>query len=382
MTRNIWGGWVWLGVAAVGCGSQASEDFSGESLLTLRGNVSVDPLASGPDSVPALCFHKQVVTSKSPVHGLPDDVREFFESNLHSGLITEAHIVDVEARGSFPAEFDVDVYTPPPSEALDRLIPDEPLSGFGWVCAVAANHKPTAQPLQTISGYTCATDRHPQEPGSTVFDGDPVPCSGQGLRVTQDGSRYFHKTWDCENGGDLNTCDITTDGDAELLRETGGYEGVYGSSFEVQVVYSSAPVVAGSYTAYRAYAPEGLPAGYHLRPTNAKFKSDELMQQCFDSNWPDLALAETNKLHGTDYDGLPNYYGESGEPKLAPANVIADYKRFSARFEMEACPLENMIIPDEPEGSLSIDLMPEWNAWDLLNSPWAQLPVRESADEN
>ena len=112
------------------------------------------------------------------------------------------------------------------------------------------------------------------------------------------------------------------------------------------------------------------------------YKPGVTPEKCFGSDFYGRALAETNMLHGTNYDMLPEYFDESGDQKLAPADVVADFKRLYAKYEMESCPLDDLIIPEAPEeGTLSIDLMPEWNAWDLLNSPWAQLPVREPPPE-
>jgi hypothetical protein len=362
------GGLIAIGVAAMGiggCGVQASEEFTGESLLSLRGSVSVDPLSARPDSIPALCFTKQERTSQTPVDKLPEHLRAFVGGNFQSSLAVNNYIVDVEARGSFPAEFDVDVIAPPPTEAMERLFPGEPLSAFGVVCAVAPQHKPVAQEVLGFSMYDCDTT-------------NMAPCEGGAIRLTQDGSRYLYKTWDCENGADASTCDTTTEGDTTLLKETGGVEGVYGFSQGLNIVYLTEPAPPGSYTAHRALAPEGLSAGYHIRPATAERKPDA-PETCFQVSL-DAALEETNALHGTQYSGLPEYWDEeSASFKLAPEEVIADYRHISARVEMENCPLENLIIPEVSTASLSIELISDGDGLDLVQAPWTSRPPREDS---
>jgi hypothetical protein len=367
--RDIWIGVV-LGAAALGCGTQASEDFPGAVLLQLQGRVTVDPVAAASDSIPALCFTQFTAATDKPADRLPESVLMGFEYDLRSNRTQVAHIVDVESRGHFPAEFDVNVYTPPPPEALERLTPEEPLAGFGMVCAVSAMHKPLAQSLNGGSRFMCdISDGSGAQPCNTPG----TPVTGRLLSTTQDGSRYYLKTWDCEDGSDLDTCDITADGDVTLLREMGGYEGVFSLADAVQVIYLSEPAAAGSYTAYRAFAPDGLAAGYHVRPAHAELKPGVTFDECFGVDYLTPAIEQTNELHGTHYNSLPDYRDSSGVITRAPAEIVADFQRIAARLEMEACPLDKMII-EEPVGSLSIDLQAKWlksSAYPPWQSPFA-----------
>jgi hypothetical protein len=79
-----------LGAAALGCDSQVGPEFEGESLLSLGGELVLNEESR--DLVPALAFW------------LPKT--------------QELAVADVEVSGSFPANFRLDVLTPPPDGAL------------------------------------------------------------------------------------------------------------------------------------------------------------------------------------------------------------------------------------------------------------------------
>jgi hypothetical protein len=141
---------LWILVAPA-CGRQVDDEYLGEPLLSLRGQVTSAALTGGPGAVPALCFQHFTGDLSSRWDKLPADVIEALgEPNLDQASPYDLHIVDVEARGDFPAEFAIDVYVPPKPETLARLITGEPLSAFGYVCAVREDHAPIVRDLKTL----------------------------------------------------------------------------------------------------------------------------------------------------------------------------------------------------------------------------------------
>ena len=326
---------------------QRLADLTDRPLLRMRGSVTVDALTAAADSVPALCFERVIWDRTLDDVDIPDSLAEDFTPINWSGPGIEARIVDVETHGRFPAEFDVDVYVPPLSAALKALAPGEPPSAFGTVCAVRPQHPALVQGTQTASNWAC--DVAP-----------PYACKGHVMRALQDGSRYFSKRITCASTPDPTTCESTTEGDESLLAESGGFESVFGHAEHIKVLYLSEPAPAGSYTAYKAWAPGGLPAGYHVRKEPKSFSPDTNRENC-GGGWIEEALAQTNALHGTSYDQLPSYLDDSIEDNVAaPADVIRDYERISAQLEMEMCPLASFVLEtQDSRDSLAIDLKPK-----------------------
>jgi hypothetical protein len=107
-----------------------------------------------------------------------------------------------------------------------------------------------------------------------------------------------------------------------------------------------------------------LPAGYHLLKVVGA-DEDPVMQRIAAE---EMALAETNTKHGTDYGELPEYYDGNGY-RTAPADVVKTYKRARARLEMELAPLlkREVVSPSAP--GLTLELRENANWLDLLPPP-------------
>ena len=343
-------------LGTLACGSQASESYAGEPLLRMSGSVSVNALSVAADAVPALCFSQTVWDRPWRIDLLPQPIRGDYANSGHGLTSSVSNIVDVETRGRFPAEFDVELYVPPPPAALTPLAPGEPPSALARVCAVATEHPAVAQEIMTMGANGLNTR-------------PPYDSVQSALRMTRDGQRYYSKRIACAS---KDNCEETTSGDASLIPEAGGYERVYSASNQVMVMYLSEPAPAGSYTAYRALAPQGLSAGYHVLGTVTDFAPGAPVEGCQGGSY-DIALAETNALYGTSYDGLPTYSDPEstawdgmnvGIPldKLAPPDVIATFERIIARVEMERCPLDSFVIQPSTNVGLTIDLQ--------VKDPW------------
>jgi hypothetical protein len=314
----------------------------------MRGQVSTGALTLAQPIQPALCF-TQTVPGTLSVAAFPADLQSDFEGIGFGASLTRAHIMDVEVEGTFPAEFNVNVYTPPPSEAIKPLFPGEPPSAWGFVCAVQMDHAAVAEAVTGTQLWSC-----------NINDG---PCRLTNIVMTDSGSRYYAERYMCPS---LDTndeqCEVNRSGEVTLLTDTGGFENVVALVFDPELVYLAAPAPPGSYTAFTLGAPDGLPAGYHLRKRWQGYGDAEqdLQYGMKQIEAQQKALAETNAAHGTSYNSLPDYSDDSGF-HLAPADVIETYERTRARIEMETldAPVRSSISPDEP--GLTLDLVESGN---------------------
>ena len=92
-----WTGFSLLAFApALGCEAQANDEYSGEPLLSLKGNVVVSADQADADLVPRLGFAQWELEEPALI------------------------MVDGEVTGEFPAKFRFDVTQPPPDEALNE----------------------------------------------------------------------------------------------------------------------------------------------------------------------------------------------------------------------------------------------------------------------
>jgi hypothetical protein len=323
------------------CGTQATDEYLGEPLLSMRGVVSTDSSGVTADSIPALCFIEPQYGVSLRIDRLPDAIREDIDNILQVGGEAEAHILDVEARGQFPAEFDIEVFTPPPSAALSRLFGGEPKAAFGRVCAVTQEHPAKGQQLSTLGISDC--DKEP-----------PHACVGRTVRMTRDGSRYYSEHHDCPAlDAPVEACEVTSEGDPRLLAATGGFEHVYGVDERTHVVYLAEPAPAGSYTAYLLAAPDGLDAGYHVRSSVRALK-DDAPESCF-LPWVETSIAEANAELGTSYEDF-SWRDTAGNQQWAPPEFADAYRRIAAMHQMAACPPEHLAAAELPPDSLSIEL--------------------------
>lgn len=318
------------------CGRQVYSEYIGEPLLSIQGQVKSNALTGSTHALPALCFERFTADSRTSTDKLPENVRELL-GNPPSDRSDAIHqnIVDVESHGDFPAEFGIDVYLPPDPSALVALIPGEPRVAFGSVCAVTPEHRDEVQPIAEYGYVEC-----PEE-----------GCHGYNARVNADSSRYYLEKFRCPAGAKAPAdCEITPDGDAKLKQESGGYESVIAVNSEIQVIYLAEPAPKGSYAAYRAGAPDGLEAGYHVR---SRPRDDDYPFGCLSGELYEAALAELNDKYGTDYEFL------SGPSQAGISEQIIALREIIMRRRMQACPLLRATTEHKSTDQLSITLDPE-----------------------
>lgn len=337
-----------LTALATGCGPQATEEYYGEPLLRMRGQVTTSGLTIAQPITPALCF-TQIVPGTWNVEALPPEISSAFEGIGFGAGRTVAHVLDVEVEGSFPAEFKVNVYAPPPAAAIKPLFTGEPPAAWGWVCAVQVEHKAVAEAVYGTQLRTCDPD------GS---------CRQINIVMTESGSRYYAESFDCLAAQAEDTeCGVTRYGDVSMLTEMGGFEHVAAIAWDPELVYLAAPAPPGSYTAYKLGAPEGLPAGYHLRKGWVSYEDPVKQEQWSNAQIAahEGAVAQTNAIHGTSFQSLPDYPDEDGF-HFAPDDVVDTYHRLHARLEMETIetPLRSSVTPDDPGLTLELVESENW----------------------
>ena len=244
-----------LGVVVLGtapaCSSQSSADYQGDPLLKLKATVAVPKEFEGEELVPVLYFPLQ----PQPAVG-----------------VHLMEILDVEIEGSFPSNFTLEVYDPPPESALSY---SEGLPKFavGYISAMSPSHPSLVKSIST------STDA-----------GDPL-----GYRYcTVDESRCFETSLSCPPDGGLDKCaPVSTTGDPAL--QFAGY------SLNAIITYAPEPIPADSAIAFTWASGEAIPAGYHLRRmVKVEYSSGPEAQACRDQAW-EKAHADYNEIHGTNH---------------------------------------------------------------------------------
>jgi hypothetical protein len=255
-----------LNLALASCDSQVSPQYRGESLLTVSGSVMniSDNQPQGP-LVPALAF----TNSKR----------------------NEVRLVEVAVKGEFPSDFRMDVYDPPPSEALvpvNEGMPDT-RAAFGYITAVSKRHAAVIRFADEGTGASmgCPENGCGDEPITSVnswcTSSEPVAC-------------YIEH--DTCPGGDQSSpaCVRVTEGDPTLKepwREFGGFSQNY------VVLYLERAAKAGSWVAAVVGAPDGLEKGYHLFELQPQGDAANNARQACEGDAQEAAAAQYNQQHAS-----------------------------------------------------------------------------------
>jgi hypothetical protein len=236
---------VRLGLAALSlltlpaCDSQFSPLYSGESLLTITGNVAIADERRDAFIVPALAF-----------------------SAAKTGEVT---IREVDVQGKFPSDFRLDVYQPPPPGAFFNATfqrSGEPLIAAGYVTAVTPDHPDTIR---------SATFR-----SSTHFACEPEcdkPCGGKGCLFEReeycvtdepDEPCYVEDTYCPTPNSPIEECTVEPVGDGDPSLKESPWRDFAGFSQNYIVLFLKSPAPAGSMTAAILGSAKQVPAGYGL----------------------------------------------------------------------------------------------------------------------
>ena len=145
------------------CDSQASPEYVGEALITLRGSVKIEDPPKGALK-PALAFF-----------------------NGETGTV---RIVDVVVEGEFPSDFTLRVTEPPPKDAYFEG-PAGIRSALGYVTAVTAGHPDSFRYATQSTGSATCYDTDVAGTG-LICDTQRWWCSGSG-----DGQQCYGESERC-----------------------------------------------------------------------------------------------------------------------------------------------------------------------------------------
>jgi hypothetical protein len=347
------------------CGQQAGDDYRGEPLLRMRGQAVVSALTGGQAIEPALCFFfaDQPDAPAFDPSTLPAEIRAelthfgFLEVEVYQTKRVATHILDVESRGEFPAQFDVEVYLPPPSSGLSApWVAGEPRWAQGRVCAVAAEHPPVTFPFahgghaDTIEGHFRYAVASLQTP------------------------RFYYEAYDCPPGTlpqfATTECSKSSAGDPSLVYEfpLSEYhsESVLGTATDIDVLYLEEAAAPGSYAAWLWGAVDGLSAGYHLFPVVTdppEGPGDRWMclSDAFDESERmnnEVFGPRIREVFGEDftYNSLTARNSDGSSVQELPDDIYFGAREIERRLQMEHCPIEPREELDPSTSMLSIDI--------------------------
>lgn len=275
----------WLALVLLwACDRQVDTQFQGDSLLRIRASVAIPLGLEGRELVPAIAFSSVSPMRQDPFCLITDHVR----------------FVEVGVKGAFPSNFTLDVYDPPPPEAMNRLV-DGPAFAAGAVTALPMEHpealmtwpfeNETFQEWQDSDRDICydESDYDEREPGTACMA--VHTC-------TLDAKRCLHQELSC----DIGTGGMFTYNDCELVDASGDAAlSVAGYSINYTVMYFAEPVKAGTILANIWSGGEPISAGYHLYHLSYEPKAEAPASDC-----PLSAVQEAseryNSEHGTDVD--------------------------------------------------------------------------------
>jgi hypothetical protein len=287
---------------AAACDAQVGPGYFGEALLTITGSVEIASDPSREPLLPALAFRGDAGDS-----------------------IT---IVDVSVRGSFPSDFQLDVYESPPESALHHptyQVEGEPRVAIGYITAVNREH-----PDILYWGNSHVAELH----DGCIDEGraDNL-CWTQTLKdcvlSKPEVACYEQKYYCPDETSPPEDCVIETSGDPLLSAENIlDYFGGFSENYQVVYLEDEAPV--GSATAAWFGAKDGLPAGYSLFEVRLTRRAEQTCQD--DTAAWQLATERYNAEHGTSYARL-DCQGLDDDPPYCTELILED--NFQGRLGMQ-----------------------------------------------
>ena len=342
------------------CDPQAGDGYMGEPLLSVRGQATVSTPTGGEAIVPALCFIDDTTarasagTKSLELSHLPPEIEEDLRSDQRIGPEPPwphdadhlVRIVDIENVGQFPSDFRVDVYVPPPVEALTASVAGEPRTAYGQFCAVKRDHRPSTHVVQFNERYRC----------NGAENGASTDCYIRMLWNVAGSDRYYTERYACPDGvSNYEDCALTSkQGDATLKLETWA-EDVLGVAATPSVIYLESPAAPESQTAWIWGGQQaGLPAGYHLFA--ARDYRDPALHQCF----PDAeeTIAQLASDYRDDQHLLTVIRGGPSESfALTSAQALA-WSDATLAAEMKKCP-DRPGPPRADDDAVAIEISPK-----------------------
>jgi hypothetical protein len=225
------------------CDRQVDTHFQGDSLMRIQASVTIPHEFEGRDLIPVIGFK-----ATSPRW-----------RNDACWYTNQMSFVEVAVKGDFPSNFTLDVFDPPPPEALHRWS-DGPAFGRGYVTAVPRRHEeglitsPADEEMfqgwKDVNRETC----YVEDENGHYRDKE----EGRSCNVTRvwalDGKRYLQRHVSCDRPA--GECDVVSSGDESLA--AAGY------SVNYELWYFAEPVQPGTTLANTVSGGKSVSAGYHL----------------------------------------------------------------------------------------------------------------------
>lgn len=275
-----------IGLSCVACDAQVSSDYTGESLLSIMGTVEIaNDRTRGPLS-PALAFTGDA----------EGDVR----------------IVEVPVHGTFPSDFQLQIYASPPADALmhpTRYSEGEPRMAIAYITAVTRGHPDVIRLASeiTLTRYPCTDEGR--------ADGLCLSTKTESCAADEPGHCYTERTYCKSANAPPEQCVVESTGDFTLAAAS-PWELFAGFSQNYQVIYLEHAAPSGSVTANWLGAPQGVAAGYGLYEVR-RYSDEEQQarQQCGEQDAAyERATELYNRAHGTDYETVRCPQGDSDLP--------------------------------------------------------------------
>jgi hypothetical protein len=274
-----------------GCAPQATTDYQGDALFSMTGHVEAQLSDSSDDPlIPSIAF----LTPEQ------DAIR----------------FVDADVQGEFPAQFQIDLYTPPPAESVDGWawedLPEEPHYTIGYISAVTQEHLPVLY----YSSVLASTDE----------DCDDTHCDQTFDAKNIDASHSGTVTVRCPNPPPVAqpTDPFPGLGDCRVTERSGDPMFVSflpdpmfaGAVTNYALAYLDGDAPAGGVTARLFGSPDGLSAGYHLMhwQHQALDPVDEQTKQDCRDGVVQIAVERYNAAHDTQVAPNDRFVTNCTEP--------------------------------------------------------------------
>ncbi|HET6336222.1 MAG TPA: hypothetical protein VFG30_23530, partial [Polyangiales bacterium] len=267
----------------------------------------------------------------------------------------EKRFVEVGVTGDFPSNFTLDVFDPPPPEAM-RQLEDGPAYAVGAVTALPREHPEglTTAPLDNETFQEWA-DRDRDTCYIELDDGAGYMAKSDSACIvlhacTLDGDSCLHRELSCEkdeNFVDFHDCEVVgSSGDATL--------GAAGYSVNYAVMYFDGPIEAGTPAADAYAGGDAISAGYHLY--RVQLTAEPGLPDCLQSAFMEAA-ERYNAEHDTEWD-FRHFFTSVPPAEIEP--TLEEHEAFVCEYtrvlqEGDCRPIKKTYEEVGPE-SISIEL--------------------------
>jgi hypothetical protein len=331
--------------ASLGCEPQATTEYEGDPMFSLNGRVAVGLTESGDALIPSIAFNA------------PGADRIGF--------------VDAQVRGEFPAQFQLELFAPPPEEVIGGFdhedLPEEPRHTVGFISAVTADHLPTLYQAASLTGAELDPSIEADENGC-----DEDGCY-QTLTATSSDSAYTGTVTLFREGDVGNLWDpfspgvvvVARTGDPMLVSYADDpmFAGVT-TNYAIAYLESAAP--ADGVVAHRFGAAPGqaLAPGYHLlRWGGGSLTEAEAtaLQTCRDDALQ-IAVDRYNAAHDTNLNASDIHVqgNETGAPTVGEHTRRLRGEWLRAMAEMDCAYDGNAfsVVEDPAQAMVSLEVQP------------------------